>query len=330
MILIILIAGILLLLTEGSPAAFFASLILATLLFIPVYFYNNSHQPSSPSIPQPTATAQEPIKTPLPLPPSSSKALMDKALADCNVLCSAIEKFNSTEGTAVKDQFMRELKEKYVTNIDNLKDPWGNRYEQDLINCLVYSKGPDGKYDSTFKSNINDDIFASYTKPSITGNAKNPPKILSNIEKQIQNVKLQQEIYFKKTTVDIPELKKKIISDVAPINLQLKTVKSQTTIDLLKDEIKDIAQKLLVLEELEAEYKNNLIKLQIIECSLCRKNIIGDQLVMEQLKAIDDLNKNAADAGIPITVNIERIIGSGTISEAKIQEKTNELLTFKN
>lgn len=67
-----------------------------------------------------------------------------RAKQDCDTLAQAIRKFNSFATAPARDIYMIELKEKYLKNIENLKDPWGNRYEQDSVTGMVYSKGPDG------------------------------------------------------------------------------------------------------------------------------------------------------------------------------------------
>jgi len=89
---------------------------------------------------------------------------MTKAKQDCDTLVNAIQKFNSLEGTTVQDKYMKELKGKYVATIDTLKDPWGNRYEQDYKKGVVYSKGPDGKHkDGAQNAPENkDDIVITY------------------------------------------------------------------------------------------------------------------------------------------------------------------------
>ncbi|OQA81024.1 MAG: Type II secretion system protein G precursor [bacterium ADurb.Bin243] len=88
-----------------------------------------------------------------------------KAKQDCDTFVQAIQKFNSLEGTTVQNKYMSELKGKYITNLDTMKDPWGNRYEQDYKKGIVYSKGPDGKHadgqPATHASN-KDDIFVPY------------------------------------------------------------------------------------------------------------------------------------------------------------------------
>jgi len=92
-----------------------------------------------------------------------------KAKQDCDTFVQAIQKFNSLENTTVQDRFMIELKGKYITNLDTVKDPWGNRYEQDYKKGMTYSKGPDGKHDPALKQNdgVNkDDIFSPYMGPA--------------------------------------------------------------------------------------------------------------------------------------------------------------------
>ncbi len=88
-----------------------------------------------------------------------------KAKQDCDTFVQAIQKFNSLEGTTVQDSYMKELKGKYITNLDTMKDPWGNRYEQEYRKGIVYSKGPDGRH--TFAGGANDpknkdDIVVAY------------------------------------------------------------------------------------------------------------------------------------------------------------------------
>jgi len=93
-----------------------------------------------------------------------------KAKQDCDTLAQAILKHNSLEGTEVKDRYMAELKEKYISNIDEIKDVWGNRYEHDHARKTVYSKGPDGLHrDEADGGSANieenkDDIFLFYGK----------------------------------------------------------------------------------------------------------------------------------------------------------------------
>ncbi|HBC76087.1 MAG TPA: hypothetical protein DC017_14795 [Candidatus Wallbacteria bacterium] len=93
-----------------------------------------------------------------------------KAKQDCDTLVQAILKHNSLGGTEVKDRYMAELKEKYISNIDEIKDVWGNRYEHDHARKTVYSKGPDGLHrDEADGGSANieenkDDIFLFYGK----------------------------------------------------------------------------------------------------------------------------------------------------------------------
>ena len=88
-----------------------------------------------------------------------------KAKQDCDTFVQAIQKFNSLEGTTVQDKYMKELKGKYITNLDTMKDPWGNRYEQEYRKGIVYSKGPDSKHTTgkgTSDAANKDDIVVSY------------------------------------------------------------------------------------------------------------------------------------------------------------------------
>jgi prepilin-type N-terminal cleavage/methylation domain-containing protein len=88
-----------------------------------------------------------------------------KAKQDCDTFVQAVQKFNSLEGTTVQDKYMKELKGKYITNLDTMKDPWGNRYEQEYRKGIVYSKGPDSKHKEgagPSHPENKDDIFVSY------------------------------------------------------------------------------------------------------------------------------------------------------------------------
>jgi len=113
-----------------------------TLKFTVPAFYKNIF--TSYSVPAAAALASfvfpgfETIKT---------DAKNDRAKQDCDTLVMCIQKYNSLEGSIVQDQFMSELKGKYITNIDRLKDPWGNRYQNDPKKGIVYSTGPDGEHD---------------------------------------------------------------------------------------------------------------------------------------------------------------------------------------
>jgi|GEM_PF-3530942 len=79
-----------------------------------------------------------------------------KAKQDCDTIVQAIHKYNSLEGTIVKDKYFKEIKGKYITGLDTVKDPWGTRYMQNTNNHIVYSAGPD-KIEGT-----NDDIIVNY------------------------------------------------------------------------------------------------------------------------------------------------------------------------
>ena len=85
-----------------------------------------------------------------------------KAKQDCDTIAQSIQKYNSLEGTQIEE--LMDLKGKYLTNIDTLRDPWGNAYQIDTYGGFVYSKGADGqdnKNDSADKKN-NDNIKVSY------------------------------------------------------------------------------------------------------------------------------------------------------------------------
>ncbi|HBC74535.1 MAG: hypothetical protein A2008_13965 [Candidatus Wallbacteria bacterium GWC2_49_35] len=65
------------------------------------------------------------------------------AVKDCERLSAAYHKYYETEGREIET--LNELQEKYVPDIDTLKDPWGNDYEFDNVMKKIYSKGPDAK-----------------------------------------------------------------------------------------------------------------------------------------------------------------------------------------
>lgn len=94
-----------------------------------------------------------------------------KAKQDCDTLIQAILRHNSLEGVEVKDRYMAELKGKYITNLDEIKDVWGSRYEHDHARKTVYSKGPDGLHRDAAEAGggadveeNKDDIFLFYGK----------------------------------------------------------------------------------------------------------------------------------------------------------------------
>ena len=94
-----------------------------------------------------------------------------KAKQDCDTIVQSIQKYNSLEGVMVEE--LMDLKGKYLTNIDTLRDPWGNSYQLDPYGGNVYSKGPDGqtklidagngiKYIDPDAKNVKDNIKVSY------------------------------------------------------------------------------------------------------------------------------------------------------------------------
>lgn len=88
-----------------------------------------------------------------------------KAKQDCDTLCQAIQKYQALEGVAITS--LLDLKGKYLTNIDTLKDSWGNSYRIDLDRGCVYSMGPDGLDSETGggTDSNRDNIRVSWTGP---------------------------------------------------------------------------------------------------------------------------------------------------------------------
>ena len=66
-----------------------------------------------------------------------------KALADLDLLKSIATKHNfATERPLDR---LEELEGRYVRDIRNLRDPWGNAYRLDTTELAVYSCGPNGR-----------------------------------------------------------------------------------------------------------------------------------------------------------------------------------------
>lgn len=80
-----------------------------------------------------------------------------KAKSDTAAIGKAIARFNAQEGVMCKS--LSELRGKYLSNIDTLRDPWGQSYDYDAIYGIVYSKGPDGKHSSHKDATWNDDTI---------------------------------------------------------------------------------------------------------------------------------------------------------------------------
>jgi len=73
----------------------------------------------------------------------SEDAKKTKAKQDCDTIVQAVTRFNALEGVALKS--LDELAGKYITNIKELKDPWGNPYGIHTGAGFVFSMGPDGQ-----------------------------------------------------------------------------------------------------------------------------------------------------------------------------------------
>lgn len=94
------------------------------------------------------------------------------AKQDCDTLAQAIQKYNSLESAVVKSEDMNELAKKYITNLDRLRDRWGNRYRHDYSIGVVYSMGPDGKHDP-------DNAGSQYNKDDISVSYIGPPRLVA-------------------------------------------------------------------------------------------------------------------------------------------------------
>jgi prepilin-type N-terminal cleavage/methylation domain-containing protein len=73
----------------------------------------------------------------------SEDAKKTKAKQDCDTIVQAVTRYNALEGVALKS--LDELAGKYITNIKELKDPWGNAYQINTGSGFVFSQGPDGQ-----------------------------------------------------------------------------------------------------------------------------------------------------------------------------------------
>ena len=81
-----------------------------------------------------------------------------KAKQDCDTIVQSVQKYNSLEGSMVEG--LMDLKGKYLTNIDTLRDPWGNPYiyrspGEEGRDYEIISLGADGKEGGT---GVNADI----------------------------------------------------------------------------------------------------------------------------------------------------------------------------
>jgi prepilin-type N-terminal cleavage/methylation domain-containing protein len=73
----------------------------------------------------------------------SEDAKKTKARQDCDTIVQAVTRFNAIEGVALRS--LDELAGKYITNIKELRDPWGNPYYINTGSGFVFSMGPDGQ-----------------------------------------------------------------------------------------------------------------------------------------------------------------------------------------
>lgn len=81
---------------------------------------------------------------------------VEKARKDCKTIALAVQKYNQVENRELI--YLTELSPKYIVNINNIRDFWGNSFQYDNSKKMVYSKGPD------LKANTSDDIKAYINK----------------------------------------------------------------------------------------------------------------------------------------------------------------------
>lgn len=90
-------------------------------------------------------------------------ARLTKARSDCMEIAKCVYKFNTMEGQICEQ--LAELKGKYLSNVDTLRDPWGQAYGYDHMYGIVFSKGPDGKHEKfkgpTWKDDVIIDVYSS-------------------------------------------------------------------------------------------------------------------------------------------------------------------------
>lgn len=67
-----------------------------------------------------------------------------KAGLDCQTLSQAIQKYQSLEGVLVEK--LMDLKGKYLTCSDTTIDPWKRSYQLDKQKGVVFSGGPDRRF----------------------------------------------------------------------------------------------------------------------------------------------------------------------------------------
>jgi len=87
----------------------------------------------------------------------------NKARQDCQTIAEAIHKFNNIEKTKLTG--INQLKGKYITNLDTLKDPWGRSYVLNLAAGLVVCTGADGKHSLKRDKTWTDDISVVFVGP---------------------------------------------------------------------------------------------------------------------------------------------------------------------
>ena len=83
-----------------------------------------------------------------------------QAKSDVENIVKNVRKFKTVQSEELTN--LDQLKDNYMRSIEYLKDPWGNKYELDLDEGLVYSLGPDGLHSEEEDETWDDDVFLSY------------------------------------------------------------------------------------------------------------------------------------------------------------------------
>lgn len=87
---------------------------------------------------------------------------MLKAEQDLRTIAGTIAKYNSLENMKLKE--LNDLRGRYITDLDNMKDPWKRRYKINSTSEIVFSSGQDG-----IDGNADDIVFSYKTLKKVSG-----------------------------------------------------------------------------------------------------------------------------------------------------------------